>query len=151
MDTMTSTLASHPFLNGLAPEYLQLVTECASLVNFAADQFIFKAGDRTQQIFLLRFGRVAVEVHRPRRGSKTLYTLGEGDVLGIFWTGQELERFFDARALQVTRTIALDIDCLKKHCDRHPDLGYELLKRLVGAQAKMLKLLKLQLVDFYGS
>lgn len=151
MDNMTSTLAAHPFLAGLAPKYLDLVAECATPVNFAADQFIFKAGDKAQRIFLLRFGRVALEVHRPRRGSKTLHTLGEGEVLGIFWTGQELERFFDARALQVTRAIALDIDCLKKHCDQHPDLGYELLKRLVLAQAKMLKLLKLQLVDFYGS
>ena len=151
MDTMESTLTAHPFLTGLSPEHLQLVTKCASLINFAADQVIFQAGDKAQQFFLLRFGRVAVEIHRPRRGPKTLYTLGEGDVLGTFWTEQELERFFDARALQVTRAIALEIDCLKKYCDQHPDLGYELLKRLVGAQAKMLKFLKLQLVDFYGS
>jgi CRP/FNR family transcriptional regulator, cyclic AMP receptor protein len=151
MDNLESTLTAHPFLAGLSPEYLQLVTDCASLINFAADQVIFKAGDKAQQFYLLRFGRVAVEIHRPRRGPKTLYTLGEGDVLGTFWTEQDLERFFDARALQVTRAIALQIDCLKKHCDQHPDLGYELLQRLVGAQAKMLKLLKLQLVDFYGS
>jgi CRP/FNR family transcriptional regulator, cyclic AMP receptor protein len=151
MENIESTLTAHPFLAGLAPKYQQLVTECASLINFAADQVIFKAGDKARQFYLLRFGRVAVEIHRPRRGPKTLYTLGEGDVLGSFWTEQELERFFDARALQVTRAIALEIDCLKTHCDQHPDLGYELLKRLVGAQAKMLKLLKLQLVDFYGS
>ena len=151
MDTLESTLTAHPFLTGLSPEHLQLVTECASLINFAADQVIFKEGDEAQQFFLLRFGKVAVEIHRPCRGPKTLYTLGEGDVLGTFWTEQEMERFFDARAMQVTRAIALEINCLKKHCDRHPDLGYELLTRLVKAQAKMLKLLKRQLVDFYGS
>ena len=151
MDNMISTLSAHPFLAGLSPSYLQLVTECASLLNFAADEVIFRAGDKAQYFYLLRFGRVAVEIHRPRRGPKTLYTLGEGDVLGFFWRGEELKRFFDARALQVTRAIALESDCLQNHCDEHPDLGYELLKRLVGAQAKMLKLLKLQLVDFYGS
>jgi CRP/FNR family transcriptional regulator, cyclic AMP receptor protein len=151
MSDMTSTLSEHPFLAGLSPTYLNLVTECATLVNFAADELIFKAGDPATHFYLLRFGQVAVGIHRSRRGIKTLYTLGEGDVLGFFWRGEERERFFDARALRVTRAIALGSDCLQNHCDQHPDLGYELLKRLVWAQAKMLKLLKLQLVDFYGS
>jgi CRP/FNR family transcriptional regulator, cyclic AMP receptor protein len=151
MDNLASTLAVHPFLAGLSSEFLEQVKKCASLVNFAANQVIFQSGDQAQHFYLLRFGQVAVEIHRPRRGPKTLYTLGEGDVLGTFWTEQELERFFDARALQVTRAIALEIDCLKNLSDQNSELGYELIKRLVGAQAKMLKLLKLQLVDFYGS
>jgi CRP/FNR family transcriptional regulator, cyclic AMP receptor protein len=151
MDDLASLLPAHPFLAGLSTEYLALVQKCAALVNFTANQVIFQSGAPAHQFYLLRFGQVAVEIHRPRRGPKTLYTLGEGDVLGIVWTGQELERFFDARALQVTRAIALEIDCLKNLCDQHVDLGYELLRRLVGAQARMLKLLKLQLVDFYGS
>jgi CRP/FNR family transcriptional regulator, cyclic AMP receptor protein len=151
MDNLESTLAAHPFLAGLSPQYLQLVAECASLVNFSASQVIFRAGEKARQFYLLRFGQVAVQIHRPRRGPKTLYTLSEGDVLGTFWSGQEAEWFFDAQALGVTRTIALNFDCLKKQCDQHPDLGYDLLKRFVWAQAKMLKILKLQLVDFYGS
>lgn len=151
MDNLRSLLAEHPFLAGLATEQLALLEHCASLVNFAAGQIIYQAGEQAHFIYLLRFGQVALEVHRPRRGPKILYTLGEGEVLGIVWAGQERERFFDARARQVTRAIALELDCLKDLCDQHVDLGYELLKRLVQAQARLLKLLKLQLVDFYGS
>ena len=51
MDKMTSTLAAHPFLAGLSPEYLQLVTECASLINFAADQVIFKVRRQGPAVF----------------------------------------------------------------------------------------------------
>ncbi len=151
MDNLESTLAGHPFLAGLSSQYLQLVAGCASLVNFSANQVIFTAGEEAQHLYLLRFGRVAVQILRPRRGPKTLYTLGEGDVLGTFWSEQSDQRFFDAQALEVTRAIALEFVCLKNLCDQHLDLGYELLKRFVAAQAKMLKLLKLQLVDFYGS
>jgi CRP-like cAMP-binding protein len=151
MDNMAATLAAHPFLAGLSPQHLQMVAPCATLVNFTANQVIFTAGEEAQHFYLVRFGRVAVQIHRPRRGPKTIYTLGEGDVLGTFWSEQEIEWFFDAQATEVTRTIALEFDCLKKHCDQHPDLGYELLRRFVWAQAKMLKQLKLQLVDFYGS
>ncbi len=151
MEHMEATLTAHPFLAGLSPHHLSLVAECASLVNFAANQVIFTAGEEARKFYLVRFGRVAVEIHRPRRGPKTLYTLGEGDVLGTFWSEEELVWFFDARAMEVTRAISLDFGCLKAHCDQNPELGYELLRRFVRAQAKMLKLLKLRLVDFYGS
>ena len=151
MDNLEATLAGHPFLAGLSSQHLQLVAGCASLMNFSANQVIFSEGQEAKYFYLLRSGRVVVQIHRARRGAKTLYTLGEGDLLGTFWSEQHREWFFDAQALEVTRTIALEFDCLKKHCDQVPELGYELLKRFVWAQAKMLKLLKLQLVDFYGS
>jgi CRP-like cAMP-binding protein len=151
MDNLEATLATQPLLAGLSPHYLQLVAQCAALVNFSANQVIFSAGEAARHFFLVRFGRVAVQIHRPRRGPKTLYTLGAGDILGTFWSDQEPEWFFDAQAMEVTRAIALEFDCLKKHCDQNPDLGYELLRRFVWAQSKMLKHLKLLLVDFYGS
>jgi CRP-like cAMP-binding protein len=151
MDNLEATLAAQPFLTGISPQYLQTIVQCASLVNFSANQVIFAAGDEAKHFYLLRFGRVAVQIHRPRRGPKTLYTLGEGDLLGTFWSEQQKEWFFDAQALEVTRAIALEFDCLKQLCDQNHGLGYELLRRFVWAQAKMLKHLKLLLVDFYGS
>ena len=151
MDKLEAALAAHPLLTGLTPQYLQMVAECAAMVNFSANQVIFSAGEGARHFYLVRFGRVAVQIHRPRRGPKTLYTLGEGDILGTFWSEQEIEWFFDAQALEVTRAIALEFDCLKKLCDQNPELGYELLRRFVWAQAKMLKQLKLLLVDFYGA
>ena len=150
MDNLESTLAAHPFLAGLSAQHLQLVAPCASLTNFPANHTIFAEGEEARQLYLLRYGRVAVEIHRPRRGHKTVYTLGEGDVLGISWLEPQ-QFFFDARTLEITRAIALDLACMNRLGEDHRDLGYELLKRFVLAQAKKLKLLKLQLVDFYGS
>jgi CRP/FNR family transcriptional regulator, cyclic AMP receptor protein len=151
MDNLEPTLAAHPFLAGLSAQYLQLVAGCASLVNFSANQVIFTAGEKVQQFYLLRFGRVIVQIHRPRRGPKTLYTLGEGDILGTSWSEKGEEWFFDAQAMEITRAIALNFACLSNLCDDHPDLGYELLQRFVKVQANKIKLLKLQLVDFYGA
>jgi len=150
MDNLESTLAAHPFLAGLSAQHLQLVAPCASLTNFPANHTIFAEGEEAHHLFLLRYGRVAVEIHRPRRGHKTVYTLGEGDVLGIDWLELPQQYFFDARSLEITRAIALDLACMNRLAEDHPVLGYELLKRFVQALAKKLKLLKLQLVDFYG-
>lgn len=151
MENLEATLAAHPFLAGLSRQHLSLLAPCATLVSFPANHTIFVEGEEARQLYLLRFGRVAVEVHRPRRGHKTVYTLGEGDVVGSFGLETPFRWFFDARTLEVTRAIALDLDCLQRLGEAHPDLGYELLKRFVRVQAQKIKLLKLQLVDFYGA
>lgn len=151
MPSLEETLARHPFLAGLGPDHLQLLVPCASLVSWPADQTLFTAGEEAGQLYLLRSGRVAIMIHRPRRGPRTVYTLGEGDVVGMGWQDLPQQWFFDGRTLEVTRAIALDAACLARLSESHPDLGYELLQRFVRALLGKIKLLKLQLVDFYGS
>ncbi|AEB09537.1 cyclic nucleotide-binding domain-containing protein [Desulfobacca acetoxidans] len=151
MENLESILASHPFLASLTGQQIQLLAGCATLATYRANEVIFTEGEKAERLFLLRFGRVAVEVHRPRRGPRTIYTLGEGDLLGALGAEAVEEWFFDARTQEVTRAIVFQVDCLRKLFAEHPDLGYELLRRFVQVQAKKIKLLKLQLVDFYGS
>ncbi len=151
MPSLEETLAAHPFLAGLSPHHLQLIVPCASLVSLPADQTIFTEGDQARQLYLLRSGRVALSIHRPRRGQRTIYTLGAGDVLGMGWLDLPQQWFFDARTLEVTRAIALEADCLARLSEAQPELGYELLQRFVRVLLGKIKLLKLQLVDFYGS
>ncbi len=151
MSHLDEALGAHPFLAGLAPSQLQLLLPCASPVSFPAGQTIFRAGDEANHIYLLRSGRVALSIHRPHRGAKTIYTLSEGDVVGISWLELPQEWFFDITTLEVTRAIALEVHCLAQVCEAQPDLGCELLKRYVKVLLSKIRLLKLQLVDFYCS
>jgi hypothetical protein len=57
---------------------------------------------------------------------------------------------YDARALEVTRAIALDGKCLRGKCDENHDLGYVLMKRFAHEVGKWVEALTLQLVDAYG-
>ena len=151
MPSLEETLAAHPFLTGLAPHHLQFILPCASLVSWPADQTIFTEGEPAHRLYLLRSGRVALSIHRPRRGQRIVYTLGEGEVIGMGWLDLPQQWFFDARTLEVTRAIALEADCLARLSETQPDLGYELLQRFVRVLLAKIRLLKLQLVDFYGS
>jgi CRP-like cAMP-binding protein len=150
MDTLERILSGHPFFAGLAPSYLDLCVGCAANVRFAADEFVFHAGAEANEFYLIRAGRIAIEVAPPGRIPLVLQTLGEGDILGWSWLVPPYHWVFDARALEPTRAIALDGRCLRDKCEADHDLGYELLKRFAHIMEQGLQAARLQLLDVYG-
>ena len=150
MDKLDRILSQHPFFNDLSPEYLQLVTGCASNVRFEQEQMIFREGEEANQFYLLREGRVALQLFAPDRGHITVETLGEGDILGWSWLTPPYNWHFDAKALDLTRAIALDGKCLRNKCEADHNLGYELLKRFTNIIEQRLSSTRLQLLDLYG-
>jgi CRP-like cAMP-binding protein len=150
METLERILAEHLFFKDLDEPYLQLVTGCASNVRFAPDEFIFREGEEANQFYLIRQGRVALQILAPDRGPITVETLEEGDILGWSWLIPPYNWHFDARALEMTRAIALDAKCLRRKCEEDHNLGYELLKRFGHIMEQRLSSTRLQLLDMYG-
>jgi len=150
METLERILSGHPFFAGLAPAYLDLIVGCASNVRFANGQFLFHAGAEANEFYLVRAGRVALEVAPPGRAPLVLQTLGEGEILGWSWLIPPYHWVFDARAVEPTRAIALDGKCLRGKCEADHDLGYELLKRFAHIVEQGLQAARLQLLDVYG-
>jgi CRP/FNR family cyclic AMP-dependent transcriptional regulator len=150
METLENTLAEHPFFHGLEPRYLQLAVGCASNVRFDAGEFILREGEEANHFFLIRHGKVALEVFAPNRGSLAIQTLEEGDILGWSWLIPPYQWRFDARAVELTRAIALDGKCLRAKCEEDHDLGYELLKRFTAILGQRLDATRFQLLDLYG-
>lgn len=145
-----SLLAEHPFFAGLDPAYLELIAGCASNVRFEAGQQVFEEGEPAEGFFLLRFGRVSVELFAPGKGSIALQTLEEGDVLGWSWLLPPYRWHHDARAVELTRALAFEGDCLRRKCGEDPRLGYELMSRFAQVIVKRLQSAQLQLMDVYG-
>jgi len=149
MQTLEPILAEHPFLKGLDPQYLKLLVGCASNVRFNAGQFIFREGEEANQFYMIRQGKVALEILAAERGPITLQTVGEGDVLGWSWLIPPYRWRFDALALELTRAIALDGKCLRQKSEEDHNLGYELLKRFSTIIVERLEATRLQLLDVY--
>lgn len=150
MQTLEPLLSEHAFFAGLHPADLSLLAGCASNVRFESGQMIFREGDPANQFFLIRHGRVALEIFSHNRGPVSIQTLAEGDVLGWSWMVAPFVWRFDAKALELTRALALDAECLRRKCDADPRLGYELLKRVVQVMTERLQATRLQLLDVYG-
>ena len=150
METLERILSQHQFFKDLSGDYLTLVTGCASNVRFEQDQYVFHEGEEANQFYLIREGRVALQLFSPERGHITIETLSEGDILGWSWLIPPYNWHFDAKALDLTRAIALDGKCLRGKCENDRNLGYELLKRFSLILEQRLESTRLQLLDLYG-
>jgi CRP-like cAMP-binding protein len=150
MKTFEAIIAEHPFFRGLEPEFCALVAGCGRNVVFDADAYLFHEGDPAEQFYLIRHGKVAFEVAVPGRGTKRFLTLHEGEIAGVSWLIPPYRWSYDARAVELTRAIALDATCLRGKCEADHHLGYELMKRFVPELVRRLQAARLQMFDVYG-
>lgn len=149
MENLERILSEHPFLQGLETRYIQLVSGCASNVRFDAGQFLFREGEEANSFYIIRQGKVAIEIFTPERGSLIIDTLSDGDILGWSWLIPPYNWRFDARAIELTRAIALDGKCLRTKCEEDYKLGFELLKRFAHIIEERLEATRLRLLDLY--
>jgi len=149
METLERILTEHPFFHGLEKPYLELITGCASNVRFAPGDYIFRYGMEANQFYLLRDGKVALQITAPGRGTISILTLEEGEILGWSWLVPPYRWKFDAQAQGPTRAIALDGKCLRKKMEEDHDLGYEMYKRFAKVMEERMEATRLQLLNIY--
>src|SRR5690348_9662142 len=151
MESLERILGQHPFFEGLDPEYLKLLVGCASNVRFEAGAYLFRQGEEANQFYLLRQGRVALQIFEPHCPAITIETLEKDDVLGWSWLVAPYFWRCDGRAVELTRALALDGKCLRNKCEQNHDLGYELLKRFSQILEHRLQSTRVQLLDVYAA
>lgn len=150
MQTLEPILTEAPFFEGMSADHLALLTGCASNVRYDTDEYPGRAGDPADRFWVIREGRVALEIHAPGRGAITIGTLGEGDVVGFSWLLPPYQLRFDIHALTPTRAIMFDGRCLRGKCASDPAFGHALLSRVSSLMAQRLEAMSLQLLDVYG-
>lgn len=151
VENLERVIVECPFFAGLDQGFMNLVVGCASNVRFDAGTYIFKEGAPADTFYLLRSGKVAVEIFQPQRKPIVISTLDEGEILGWSWLLPPYVWKFHAHALQNIRAIALDGRCLRNKCEENHDLGYEILKRFVRIVEQRLDATRFQLLDVYAA
>ena len=138
-----------PFLKGLSAEHIEKMMAMASEVRFAADEIMFREGEKSDFFYLLLSGRVALEV-RTSGHTLRVQTLGVGDELGWSSFLEEETRRFQARALVQVQALSFEGAHLRKACAEDRELGYALQHRLLEVVSGRLQATLLQLSDIYG-
>jgi CRP-like cAMP-binding protein len=141
----------HPFFAGLQEAYVQLIVGCARNVVFNAGTYLYHHGEPCDEFYLIRHGRVALEMSGPGRAPVTFQTIGEGDIVGVSWLLPPYRWSYDARAIDLVRAIAMDAKCLREKCDSDHDLGYEMMLRFVPLLVNRLQATRMQILDVYGA
>ncbi len=150
MENLELILKDHPFLKGLDPNYISLITGCASNIRVEENKFLFREGEEANSFYIIRQGKIAVEAFAAERGSVIIDTLVDGEVLGWSWLIPPYNWHFDARAVELTRAIALDGRCLRAKCEQDHHLAYELLKRFARVMEERLEATRIRLLDLYA-
>jgi CRP-like cAMP-binding protein len=149
MENLRPILEKHPFFAGLKPQYLDLITGCATNVRFKENEIILKQTEPADKFYLIREGRVSIEIDTTSHNSIVIQTIASGGILGWSWLIPPHYNRFSARAVLEVRAIALDGKCLRTKCETDHDLGYELLMRLAAVFTQRLEETRRQLINIY--
>ena len=131
---------------------IQLVAGCTRNVRFEAGKYLFREGDPADEFFLIRHGRVALEMTAPGRAAVTFQTVPRGrggrPLLADSALSLGLRR---PRARSRPRASASTRKCLRGKCESDHDFGYAMMKRFVPVLVERLQATRLQLLDVYGT
>ena len=150
MEGLEHILGEHPFFAGFESQHLEIVQGCARNRRFDAGEYVFREGEPANEFFLIRHGRVALEIAAPGRKPIMFETIGVGEIVGASWLIPPYRWMFDARAMTLTRAIGLDAKCLRGKCETDHSLGYEMMKSVLSVLVKRLDHTRLQILDVYG-
>lgn len=145
---LSEVVAKHPFLAGMTPAHLQILTEAAMLKDFKQNEIIFKEGDPANRFYLIRSGKVFLESRQEDEPEpRLLQYIGEGDALGWSWLFPPYYWHFDARTVEPTETIFFYGTRLREQCEQDPALGYELMRRMSQVVIQRLQTTRKKLLE----
>jgi CRP/FNR family transcriptional regulator, cyclic AMP receptor protein len=148
---LDSLIRELPAFAGLAPEYCDLIGGCTRNVRFDKGDYLFREGEPADAFFLIRHGRVALEIVAPGRGPLRFLTINSGEIAGEAWLVPPYRWIFDAQALELTRALSIDARCLREKAEENHDFGYEMMKRFMAMLVERLHAAQLQMLDVYGA
>jgi CRP-like cAMP-binding protein len=140
----------HAFFRGFDPDHLRFLGRCATNLRVAAGEYLVREGEEADATFLVREGRVTLEIAVPGKGAVQFDSLGADEIFGWSWLFPPYRWSYDARAVEPSRVIRLEGGCLREKCEVDHDLGYELLKRFLAQVHARLHKTRVQLLDLYG-
>jgi len=150
-ESIAELVANHPLFAGLPGDTAELVAGCARNVAFEPGELLIVEGEPADTLYLLRRGRVALEVRSPAKGAMVIDTLAPGQVLGWSWLFPPYRWSFDARALDPVGVVSVDATCPRSKAEADPAFGYELMQRLGAVILQRLQATRLRLLDLYGN
>jgi len=142
-------LAGVDLLADLTPEQLAELSGLAEERSFEPDERVLEMDKPADVFHVLRSGRIAIEVEAPGRGPLIIETVGSGDVLGVSWLLPPYRWTFTARALEPTRTVAIDAAAVRTMAERDPAFGYRLYQRFAVVIHQRLVSARVRALDLY--
>ena len=122
-DQLIETLREIRFLHDIGPMHLEQIARIARLRTLNAGEVVFRQGDAAQNVYLVVEGNVSLEICAAGTGCKQILTLGAGELLGWSSVLEQLCFTANARSLEPTRLVEVNVAQLLALCDHDPKFG----------------------------
>ncbi|MEM7551594.1 MAG: cyclic nucleotide-binding domain-containing protein [Bacteroidota bacterium] len=150
MKSIKDLLNELSFFEDLSDDMLEFIAGCGQNMHFSANEYVGKENDSADYLFVIRSGKIAVQLQHPVKGQLTIRTLHEGEIAGFSWIIPPYRLQFDLKALEHTSVVALNGTCVRKKCEEDHTLGYLLMKHSASVMNKRLTDTRIQLLDVYN-
>ncbi|GAA1835291.1 cyclic nucleotide-binding domain-containing protein [Actinomadura chokoriensis] len=148
--TTFAALAEERFFAGMAESHCAALAATADIVSVPVGHRFFEEGAPAQQFWLLRSGRVALDLQVPGRGAVVVETLPASSMLGWSWLFPPHRWRFGAVAAAPVAAFRFDGGGVRELCAADLRLGYDLALRFGAVMLDRLEATRVRMLDLYA-
>jgi len=140
-------LSAHEFFSGFSDDVLKFLSECSRSRENKKGQILFRQGENADKFYVIRNGRISIQMPAIMGPNLEIQTLGKDQVLGWSWLISPYRWSFQAKAEEDSELLQFDGDAILARCEQDPKLGYALLKKFAGLMSKRLDAARQKMMD----
>jgi CRP-like cAMP-binding protein len=147
MQSIEEYLSAHAFFSGLDDSFMKFLTSSVKAIQIKEGHVLFQQGKPANKFYLVRNGKISVQVPALMGPTLELQTLGEDQILGWSWLIPPYRWNFHARALEDSEVLEFDGSAILARCEEDPKFGYELFKRFAALMSERLDAARQKMMD----
>ncbi|MFD4605950.1 cyclic nucleotide-binding domain-containing protein [Streptomyces sp. NPDC058464] len=145
-----STAPTPTALRALPREHRERLMRLAREVSFPQGTRLFEEGARADRFWIIRTGRVELDMHVPGRRPAVIENLGHDELIGWSWLFAPHVWHLGAEATTPVRAYEFDGVAVRSMCQNDPALGNAVSQWVGRILAHRLRATRTRLLDLYA-
>ena len=138
------------FSSVLPPGVLDHLSVESTVQKVSAGTVVFREGSHHDNLYLVRSGKLGLDMNVPGRGAVRILTLGPGEMVGWSSLLDQGRMTACAVALEDVEVVVAPSHKLREICESNHEFGFHLMRQMAGALSKRLVATRLQLLDLFA-
>ena len=143
----TEYLSAHEFFYEFSDDLLKFLCECSSTHEIKMGQILFRQGENADKFYVVRNGRISLQLPAIMGPTLEIQTLDKDQVLGWSWLISPYKWNFQTKAEEDSELLQFDGTAILARCEQEPKFGYELLKKFAGLMSVGLNAAREKMMD----
>jgi CRP/FNR family transcriptional regulator, cyclic AMP receptor protein len=143
----TEYLLAHEFFSEFSDDVLKFLCECSSTRLIEEGQILFRQDENADKFYVIRSGRISIEMPAIMGPTLEIQSLGMDQVLGWSWLISPYKWNFQTKAEENSELLQFDGTAILARCEQDSQFGYELLKKFAGLMSVRLSAAREKMMD----